>query len=73
MEFLKFRLESLNIGNQICCGQQTSFQRLFRIIFDFRNEDKYLNVAPTPYQFEQRQDAKWAHFDLIGQILCFPL
>lgn len=37
------------------------------------NEDKYLNVSPTLDQFHRRQDAKWAHFDLIGEILCFPL
>ena len=46
---------------------------VLKLIFDFLNEEKYLNVAPTPEQFQQRQDAKWAHFDLIGQILCFPL
>ena len=49
------------------------FPETFYHIFDFLNEDKYSNVAPTPDQFQQRQDAKWAHFDLIGEILCFPL
>ena len=30
-------------------------------------------IAPTLTNFKMPQDAKWAHFDLIGQILCFPL